>query len=168
MPAISSSVAVTGAANASGSRAPGSRVASAAATRIAVLDAIACRSATTSAADDEPSSFDSLSQVRSCWSPSRRLASNAARVASSSLRRRCAASRSRFASCAHASRRGDGAIRRLTTIATPTGIATISHAYISPRVAASPNGTRPSWSSPKPTIIARIAPTGRSLLADVR
>ena len=50
---------------------------------------------------------------------------------------------------------------------TPIGIATISHAYSNARVASSPRGTLPSLSSANPTIIAMIAPTGRSLLADV-
>ncbi len=120
-----SRVSAIGAANDAGSRPDGSLAARSAATRIASVDDMACRSGPISSRTDDPSTTESLSHVPISASPSRRHALSSSAVASGSTRL-CAASRRRFASARPASFRGDGAINRLTPIEIPTGIATIS------------------------------------------
>ena len=167
MAAMSASVPANDRASASGRPVPASPRSTSTAPRMAMLETAAWRSAATSARLELPSSADSFSQVRICLLPSRKVRAKAGVLSALPLSR-SAASLSRRASRSQVRRRGEGASSRPATMAAAAGMATSSHAYSSMRVLASPIGTRPIWSSPKPTIIARMAPMGRSLLAEAR
>ena len=162
MSAISSSVAAIGVANASGSRASGSRSASATPTSSAVLDVTACRNAAKSAADDEPSSFDSEPREQLLVAFVQAGIECVARGIVTAQRAR---EPQRFASARELARR-----RRDQQV--DDNRDTDRDRDRQPDVQCAGRGfaerREAELVGPKPTIIARIAPTGRSLLADVR